>query len=50
MEKMTNLAISARLLASSAMRLMSLNVVLRSVKAFGSADRRPWSVLCSAAH
>jgi hypothetical protein len=45
----TNLAISARLFASSAMRLMSLKVFL-SENIFVSADWRPCSVRCSAAH
>ena len=44
-----NLAISARLFASSAMRLMSLKVFL-SWNVFVSADWRPCSVRCSAAH
>lgn len=45
----TNLTISARRLASSAMRLMSLKAP-RSVNIFVSADCRPCRVRCSVAH
>lgn len=47
--RQTHLAISARLFASSAMRLMSLKVFL-SENILVSADWRPCSVRCSAAH
>jgi len=49
MNKDSDLAISARLLASSANVLISLKVCL-SVNPFGSAEWRPCKVLCSVAH